>query len=183
MFPSFIFCKNLLLFWWDVKILYGTTTGTTIAIMSKYNISSWIIITIFISFLVFAMVIIAVVGYNKRNIYIIYMSHFMASGLCSSIFEDNLIFIILFSVLYMFCFLYSIIQIITNLQNIQNLEDDLSLDIEQGLVRECSICLNTETNNFVKISNCEHIFHHHCIIKWLEINRQCPLCRISTNVR
>lgn len=28
-----------------------------------------------------------------------------------------------------------------------------------------------------KINNCNHLFHKHCLNKWLQINNSCPLCR------
>jgi hypothetical protein len=42
----------------------------------------------------------------------------------------------------------------------------------------CSICLNsfTEIKNKCQIS-CKHYFHKYCIGSWLNIKKNCPLCR------
>ena len=39
----------------------------------------------------------------------------------------------------------------------------------------CSICLNS-TKSRIKIQ-CEHVFCKECIIKWICVNRNCPMCR------
>ena len=40
----------------------------------------------------------------------------------------------------------------------------------------CSICFENHDNNSVSL-NCGHSFHTTCIVKWLEENNTCPLCR------
>ncbi|CAJ1973209.1 unnamed protein product [Sphenostylis stenocarpa] len=48
---------------------------------------------------------------------------------------------------------------------------------------ECNICLEQfrvrENEENVKFSSmpCHHVFHHYCIVKWLQISHTCPLCR------
>ncbi|KAK8469242.1 hypothetical protein PHAVU_005G028032 [Phaseolus vulgaris] len=48
---------------------------------------------------------------------------------------------------------------------------------------KCSICLENvgfrENEENVKLSllPCEHVFHHLCIVKWLQRSHTCPLCR------
>ncbi|KAK7363083.1 hypothetical protein VNO77_05212 [Canavalia gladiata] len=54
-----------------------------------------------------------------------------------------------------------------------------------NLPPQCSICMN----KFYTVENekdedfnlsllpCGHVFHHQCIVKWLQISRTCPLCR------
>ncbi|KAF3628517.1 hypothetical protein FXO38_28211 [Capsicum annuum] len=44
----------------------------------------------------------------------------------------------------------------------------------------CSICRDEpEIGEMMGILSCWHSFHLHCIVKWLEINYRCPLCRKS----
>jgi hypothetical protein len=49
--------------------------------------------------------------------------------------------------------------------------------------RECTICLAeyqpTETVSWAKSKECSHVFHHDCLIQWLEKHNECPLCRID----
>lgn len=42
--------------------------------------------------------------------------------------------------------------------------------------KECSICLENNTN--VKL-HCDHHFHEHCILEWFQYNATCPICRIQ----
>ncbi|XP_068476905.1 E3 ubiquitin-protein ligase At1g12760-like [Phaseolus vulgaris] len=54
---------------------------------------------------------------------------------------------------------------------------------------KCSICLENigfrENEENVKLSSlsCEHVFHHLCIVKWLQTSYTCPLCRYPMLVR
>ena len=54
---------------------------------------------------------------------------------------------------------------------------------------KCSICLENvgfrENEENVKLSllPCEHVFHHLCIVKWLQTSHTCPLCRYPMPVR
>jgi surface protein len=44
----------------------------------------------------------------------------------------------------------------------------------------CSICLNSEVNNYIiKMNCCGNNYHKNCIIKWLDLNKNCPLCRVQ----
>ncbi|XP_048133456.1 uncharacterized protein LOC125314649 [Rhodamnia argentea] len=47
----------------------------------------------------------------------------------------------------------------------------------------CCICLE-ELNGADKVMEipCSHLFHSRCIIKWLERNNSCPLCRTKVEV-
>lgn len=43
---------------------------------------------------------------------------------------------------------------------------------------ECAVCLNNFcTEDRLRAMPCSHVFHHHCIIRWFQINHVCPLCR------
>ncbi|XP_023545744.1 RING-H2 finger protein ATL52-like [Cucurbita pepo subsp. pepo] len=46
-------------------------------------------------------------------------------------------------------------------------------------LNECAICLEAFGNRVScrVFPNCKHMFHTHCIIKWLGINLTCPICR------
>ncbi len=41
---------------------------------------------------------------------------------------------------------------------------------------ECSICYDEPTHDTCTLS-CNHNFCEKCIVKWLEINTNCPMCR------
>jgi len=47
---------------------------------------------------------------------------------------------------------------------------------------QCGICLSEYVSNekITTLPSCLHYFHSSCIVKWLEINKSCPVCR--TNV-
>ncbi|OIW10481.1 hypothetical protein TanjilG_00419 [Lupinus angustifolius] len=52
------------------------------------------------------------------------------------------------------------------------------------LPQQCQICLEKfygekEDDDDVEITAmpCGHVFHHHCIIQWLQTSHMCPLCR------
>lgn len=43
----------------------------------------------------------------------------------------------------------------------------------------CSICLQNfhESHAVVKTNRCGHVFHKHCLCRWVRVIRNCPLCR------
>nr|KYP46777.1 RING-H2 finger protein ATL2L [Cajanus cajan] len=69
-----------------------------------------------------------------------------------------------------------------NQDSIKNLEV-IRIQEKTGQSRDspsCSICLGVLSNRSKAIRMphpCFHIFHQHCIIKWLKISNTCPLCR------
>lgn len=48
----------------------------------------------------------------------------------------------------------------------------------------CSICLEEYDENtpLYQLINCDHVFHADCIIRWIETNETCPLCRTDVMV-
>ena len=45
-------------------------------------------------------------------------------------------------------------------------------------VGECIICLEEfETGSELIRMPCSHVYHGHCILKWLHTNNSCPLCQ------
>ena len=52
-------------------------------------------------------------------------------------------------------------------------------EITQGVMGECSICIESlEDSDEVLYTKCSHIFHKHCITKWIsEYNVKCPICK------
>jgi len=44
---------------------------------------------------------------------------------------------------------------------------------------ECSVCLNDILDEELCLLECSHSFCHICLNSWLEIKRECPLCRVS----
>jgi len=63
--------------------------------------------------------------------------------------------------------------IYVNIQHSQNIIDYTTItDII------CPICLDKQIENEILSKTiCEHIFHKKCLIKWLQINNICPVCR------
>lgn len=47
---------------------------------------------------------------------------------------------------------------------------------------DCTICYNN-INNPILIPCCQNLFCGSCIMKWLETNKSCPMCRSSINVK
>ncbi|KAK9165911.1 hypothetical protein Scep_001102 [Stephania cephalantha] len=49
---------------------------------------------------------------------------------------------------------------------------------EQGMVKECSICLDRflEGENVIRLS-CKHVFHSTCLYPWVQTCGDCPNCR------
>lgn len=46
----------------------------------------------------------------------------------------------------------------------------------------CTICMMPLYDKF--ITPCNHVFHNRCLQKWCNINKSCPICRLSfTHVR
>lgn len=43
----------------------------------------------------------------------------------------------------------------------------------------CSVCLDDfdDAQPIIKTNNCNHVFHKQCLAGWLQVNRNCPLCR------
>ena len=48
------------------------------------------------------------------------------------------------------------------------------------LREECVICFDKyEKKDKITTLECNHIFHHKCIVGWTNQNKSCPLCRIN----
>lgn len=43
----------------------------------------------------------------------------------------------------------------------------------------CSICQDPFGDSDSSVTNCGHIYHHRCILDWINRNRSCPSCRTS----
>ncbi|EYU28284.1 hypothetical protein ABFS82_12G132900 [Erythranthe guttata] len=45
----------------------------------------------------------------------------------------------------------------------------------------CAVCLNSlkEKSQVWELRNCSHVFHKHCLEKWIAYESTCPLCRAS----
>ncbi|KAK8804389.1 hypothetical protein WA588_004603 [Blastocystis sp. NMH] len=53
---------------------------------------------------------------------------------------------------------------------------------EEELASECPICLKSYAASDALLDlPCSHSFHQSCVLKWMEIDRTCPLCRQSVN--
>ena len=53
-------------------------------------------------------------------------------------------------------------------------------DLEDNLIKECSICLNEmKIDDKLLILPCKHYYHKECITKWFKKSKTCPECRIN----
>src|SRR3989338_1447322 len=66
-----------------------------------------------------------------------------------------------------------------SLEQIEKLKEEKYSDIKDGKNDTCNICLDNfcQDDNVRKLSECQHIYHKDCIDKWLQINKNCPVCR------
>ena len=47
---------------------------------------------------------------------------------------------------------------------------------------KCPICLQKYKGaDMIKEFPCKHIFHKHCILKWIKTSNKCPLCKYDFN--
>merc|ERR1712048_1471135 len=56
------------------------------------------------------------------------------------------------------------------------------LNLDDGFLQDqptCSICLEDydAKTGALKIKACGHVFHRQCLQGWLNVNRNCPICR------
>lgn len=44
----------------------------------------------------------------------------------------------------------------------------------------CVVCLDKfqRNKNLIKL-NCQHVFHGHCILRWIQTKKKCPLCQVK----
>lgn len=71
------------------------------------------------------------------------------------------------------------------IHRLENLESKLKkTQVSEEKQKECSICLTamTQQQNTV-FTPCVHQFHRDCLLKSLQFNTTCPMCRFSLNVR
>lgn len=58
---------------------------------------------------------------------------------------------------------------------------DLDRRFEEELNGECSICIS-HIDNPVLEPSCQHLFCAECLLKWLKLKDQCPMCRAKIDV-
>jgi len=56
--------------------------------------------------------------------------------------------------------------------------DDINTD-NIDINNECVICLE-DIDNKKAILNCNHAFHKHCVLEWMNLQQKCPICRNDT---
>lgn len=60
-----------------------------------------------------------------------------------------------------------------------SIEEMERVEIDDGILRDCVICLDEIVSiGFVRMP-CLHFYHRNCIRKWLELSNLCPLCRFQ----
>ena len=47
---------------------------------------------------------------------------------------------------------------------------------------ECSICMSDVDESNGGMTECDHVFHNHCLKKWMEVQHSCPNCRKVCNL-
>ena len=56
------------------------------------------------------------------------------------------------------------------------------IDINDTNEKECIICFNDyKSDDKLAELECNHIYHDHCIIRWLQKDLSCPICRTQLN--
>lgn len=64
-----------------------------------------------------------------------------------------------------------------------NILQHLTTPWKNNKEQECCICLEGyhpgETICVALTTKCNHIFHQHCVVEWLQTHDKCPLCRID----
>ena len=58
-----------------------------------------------------------------------------------------------------------------------NTSSTSSPNVDSG--QQCSICMETIMSNDVQCLPCAHVFHRHCISRWLQQSTSCPECRLE----
>ncbi|KAF1888366.1 hypothetical protein Lal_00036238 [Lupinus albus] len=70
-----------------------------------------------------------------------------------------------------------------NVKMVPTSDEDLQSLKTYKLPHQCQICLEKfyaekeDEDIEITIMPCGHMFHHHCIIQWLQMSHMCPLCR------
>ncbi len=66
---------------------------------------------------------------------------------------------------------------------IQEKNDILDYIVETSFQDECIICLQKiESSQQASLLRCGHIYHTHCIYKWFQKKKECPLCDIYIHI-
>ena len=65
---------------------------------------------------------------------------------------------------------------------IQKTIEELKDKYKNLLEEDCTICYSL-IENPILIPCCQNIFCGKCIMKWLEVNKSCPMCRSNVNVK
>jgi len=64
--------------------------------------------------------------------------------------------------------------------NNRNLQKAFFKELNEGLIKECIICLNQiKIDDTIVILPCKHYYHKECINKWFQKSKSCPICRIN----
>lgn len=63
-----------------------------------------------------------------------------------------------------------------------NFDESTSIcSVDTDREHSCMICLSEFTTNTENTAlPCSHTFHTNCVARWVEQNRNCPICRIPT---
>ena len=71
---------------------------------------------------------------------------------------------------------------IKRVSEIEKTIDELKDKYKNLLEEDCTICYST-INDPILIPCCQNIFCGNCIMKWMDTNKSCPMCRSSINVK
>lgn len=66
--------------------------------------------------------------------------------------------------------------------DIEKTIEELKTKYKNLLEEDCTICYSTISDPIL-IPCCQNIFCGNCIMKWMETNKSCPMCRSSINVK
>uniref|UniRef100_A0A7S3QJT7 RING-type domain-containing protein n=1 Tax=Chaetoceros debilis TaxID=122233 RepID=A0A7S3QJT7_9STRA len=59
-------------------------------------------------------------------------------------------------------------------------DNNLCLPCKRGPTLDCIICFNEidlRDRSGYMLASCDHVYHKHCLEKWMDIKMECPTCR------
>ena len=108
---------------------------------------------------------------ENKNVILYKMNIFLLQLLTIFIF-----FILALCILFFVCMICSYSRFYKKKSSlVKEVKETIEVKIDKQY-EECSICLDKNEKKWIK-SHCNHLYHHECLEKWIQINKSCPICR------